>query len=153
MYEASSDGFVRNKITGKILSKIPTNDGYQQVALRKDKICKHVGLHRIIALTFIPNPNNLETVNHKNEDKKDNRVENLEWLSRYDNYMYGSRNERIAQSHKIPVVGLSPEGKSYVFGSLKEASERTGCNRCSISLVLSGKYHTSNGWKWRKYDA
>lgn len=74
--------------------------GYLQVELSIGKDYVHFYVHRLVAIAFIPNPLNLPQVNHKNEIKTDNRVENLEWMSCKDNINYGTRNARASESRK-----------------------------------------------------
>ncbi len=69
--------------------------GYLSVQLRDETKRKHHQVHRLVAAAFIPNPDGLPEVNHKNEDKTDNRVENLEWCTRKYNTNYGTRGIRI----------------------------------------------------------
>lgn len=95
-YQVSSIGRVRRMSrrdgdSGRILKQRITNYGYLQV-----NICSRPRfVHLLVAEAFIPNPDHKETVNHKNEVKTDNRVENLEWMSRRENLQYGTRNERV----------------------------------------------------------
>lgn len=72
--------------------------GYLQVCLSKNKKIKTIYVHRLVAQTFIPNPNNLPCVNHKDEDKTNNRVENLEWCTHKYNNNYGTRKQRIQKN-------------------------------------------------------
>lgn len=90
LYEVSDKGLVRSLKCGKkkILSPGQNGRGYLYVQLCKDGIRKNMFVHRLVASAFIPNPLNLETVNHKNEDKHNNNVSNLEWMSRTDNIAY-----------------------------------------------------------------
>lgn len=90
----------------------PRDDGfgYLQVALYKDGKAKNFRVHRLVALAFLPNPDELSDVNHRNEIKSDNRLENLEWTSHKDNCNYGTRNERL--SKKIYCVELDKVFKS-----------------------------------------
>lgn len=69
--------------------------GYLSVKLRDETKRKHYQVHRLVAAAFIPNPDGLPEVNHKNEDKTDNRVENLEWCTRKYNTNYGTRGIRM----------------------------------------------------------
>lgn len=75
-------------------------------------------VHRCVAQLFIPNPNNLATVNHKNEDKTDNSVENLEWMSLQDNLNYGTHNQRAADSKRgkhYPKISAALKGRRPPF--------------------------------------
>jgi hypothetical protein len=67
-------------------------------------------VHRLVAQAFIPNPNNLSDVNHKDENRKNNNVENLEWMSHVDNCNYGTRNERSKVKRSKPVQQLDADG-------------------------------------------
>ena len=104
-YEVSNMGRVKSlKYYGwyqiKILKPIKTQNGYLRVHLAKNGIFHKTSIHRIVAEAFIPNPDNLPLINHKNEDKTDNRVENLEWCSWKYNNNYGTRNKRLSESQK-----------------------------------------------------
>ncbi len=80
LYQACTDGRIRNKETGNILSSTDVH-GYCQVCLYKDGIQNGIYAHCVIAKTWLPNPENKKTVNHKNLNKKDNHIENLEWAT------------------------------------------------------------------------
>ena len=93
-YSVSNLGNVRNDKTGRILKTYDNGHGYQKVEIKNKKWY----IHRLVGQAFIPNPMNLETINHKNENKRDNRVENLEWLSRVDNLLYSK--DRLGRPRK-----------------------------------------------------
>ena len=106
-YEISNFGNVRSvnryakTFYGKRTIKSRTKEqflnpkGYLRVALFKEQKCKKFFVHRLVAMAFIPNPFNYPFINHKNEIKSDNRMENLEWCTAKYNDNYGTRNERI----------------------------------------------------------
>lgn len=100
-YEVSSTGDVRNRKTGRILSKRVNNAGYARASL-DGKECK---VHRLVALAFIPNPNGYSEINHKDGDKLNNVVDNLEWTTRgkniqhaYEHELRSAKGERNANS-------------------------------------------------------
>lgn len=108
-YQISNLGRVKAldyRRTGKeqIIS-IKNNKGYSEVALWKDSKRKMFMVHRLVAQAFIPNPNNLPQVNHKDENKTNNIVENLEWCTQSYNNSYGTRLERVSSSLKRNTAG------------------------------------------------
>ena len=82
---------------GKILKTHLSHDGYVLVSLCKDGKCKSFSIHRLVAGAFIENPNNLPQINHKDEDKTNNFVENLEWCDAKYNNNYGTRIKRLSR--------------------------------------------------------
>ena len=110
-YEVSDNGEVRNSRTGRILKQKVERNGYVRVHLSKDGTARSMLLHRVVANTFLPNPNGLLTVNHLDEDKTNNRLSNLEWanMSRQNSYGQGARARNKAKER--PVWQLSMDGE------------------------------------------
>ena len=105
-YQVSNLGNVRNCKTGRIL-KPSTVWGYLTVCLHENRKQKTCRVHKLVAIAFIPNPNNLRCINHKDENKLNNCVNNLEWCSIEYNNNYGTRNKRISETMK----GIIPWNK------------------------------------------
>lgn len=101
-YQVSNLGRVKSLKFGKekILTPTINSRGYYHTCLRKDGRSVTVYIHRIVAKAFLPNPDNLPLINHKDEDKTNNRVDNLEWCSVYYNLHYGSAIENLIKSIK-----------------------------------------------------
>ena len=104
-YQVSNIGHIRSlnyKRTGKCkIMKTPIdNTEYLQITLCKNNKKYKYKVHQLVALVFIPNPNNYPQVNHKNEIKTDNRVENLEWCTPKYNNNYGTHNARVSATKK-----------------------------------------------------
>lgn len=129
--------------SGKWLKPHLTKHGYQTVGLRKNNIRIRTLIHRLVALAFIPNPNNLPQVNHKDECKTNNTTDNLEWCSADYNSNYGTRNSRISK----PVVNLDTGER---FESTLEVQRKLGICCSSITEVCKGnkKRHTAGGYHW-----
>lgn len=90
-------------------------------------------MHRLVAQAFIPNPSKFPQVNHKDEDKRNNHVTNLEWCSQKYNSAYGTRGQRIAEKLSISVVQLDKEGNFLAeFESITEAAKITDVVLTSI---------------------
>lgn len=96
LYEVSNLGNVKSLRSGKILKQSNDSHGYKMVSLTKNGKSRCFGIHRLVAMTFIPNPENLPEVNHKDESHDNNSVENLEWCSRKYNLNYGTYRERMS---------------------------------------------------------
>ena len=145
------DGVARPR-KGKELSQIPKR-GYLLVKLCKDGRVRAAYVHRIVASAFIPNPNGLPEVNHKDECKTNNDVSNLEWCDRTYNARYGTAPDRIAVKLHKAVVSIDSNGIETRYGSVKEAAEAHGGSSGNICNDISGYSKTAWGLKWRYADA
>ena len=100
LYEVSNLGNVKSLRSGKLLKQSNNRDGYKMVSLTKDGKSRGFSVHRLVALTFIPNPLGLPEVNHKDESHDNNCLENLEWISKKDNRNYGTYRQRMSEIKK-----------------------------------------------------
>jgi hypothetical protein len=125
----------------------------------KDGIFKQESVHRVIAKVFIPNPENLPQVNHKDENPANNAVDNLEWCTQEYNLSYGTLLERNLQTipktweaHQVPVVGRDEYGNEFYFESLTKAAKAIGRTKSSIWRHLNpkktGKSNKCGGYVW-----
>ena len=124
-------------------------DGYLQICLSKNSRHYIKKIHRLVAEAFIPNPNNLPVINHKNEDKQDNRVENLEWCTIKYNTNYGNGIRKMAITQGRPVIQLNNGNVVEEFYSTQEASRQTGVPQANIYKVCVGERKTAGGYEWR----
>lgn len=157
-YEVSNLGRVKSldyRRTGaeRVLKPAYSGNGYLFVNLYKDGKEKKHYIHRLVAAAFIPNPHNLPEINHINEQKEDNRVENLEWCTQEYNRNYGTRNERVAKAFSKPVLQLTLDGELMrEWPSTHEAHRQGGYNQGTISACCRGIRNTHKGYVW-KYKA
>ena len=153
LYEVSDQGRVKSLKFGKerILKPGKISSGYLLVNLCKDGKVKHTLVHRIVADAFIPNPNNLETVNHKDEVKTNNIVSNLEWMSQKDNNNYGTHNKRVGEAFSKPVQMFNKSTGELLttFPSTHEAKRVTGIAQSQISACCLGKRKSAGGYVWK----
>ena len=134
------------------------NSGYLIVGLHKNGKIKQFLIHRLVAEAFIENPENLPQVNHIDENKLNNCVENLEWCSAKYNSNYGEHNYNLrnTKSSKVPnVLQYTLDGKflnEYVSG--RDAERKTGFSHDGILQCCQGKYRTWKGfiWKYKNND-
>ena len=105
-YYASTDGKIYSDKSGELieLKQYPKTYGYLYVVLRQNNKRKYLRVHRVIASTFLDNPNNLPEVNHKDEDKTNNRVNNLEWCDSSYNKSYGKRSDKVRRKVSDPTI-------------------------------------------------
>lgn len=171
IYEVSNQGRVRSldridfggrRLKGRMLS-ICTVRGYQKVGLNYARKNKQCSVHRLVAMAFIPNPNNHPVINHKDENPSNNNVNNLEWCTIKYNNAYGTRMERfsVSQSRALkgrtnmaycskPVHQLSLSGeKLNTFPSLSEAARHLNARESHISQACNGKRPNAYGYNWK----
>lgn len=129
----------------KILKGIKERKGYFLVSLWKDGEGKSFSVHRLVAQAFLDNPNNLPQVNHKNEIKDDNRVENLEYCDSKYNANYGTRNKRLSK----PILQFSKTGEFIrEWDSATQVEKELGIDNSSIAKCCKGQYKTVGGFIW-----
>ena len=145
-YNVSEDGIITNS-KGKIIKGEISNTGYRRVSLSNNN-AKHkkMSVHRLVAETYIPNPHNYPEVNHKNENKLDNNVNNLEWCSTLDNLNHSNVIEKasIAKFRKVKCITT---GK--IYNSIKEASDELGLYHSNIVACCNGRRATCGGLEWK----
>ena len=140
----------------KILVPCLNRYGYQYVNLSKNGKRKVMTIHRLVAMAFLPNPENKPMVNHKDEVKTNNVVSNLEWCDAQYNINFGTRNERMIQNRRSYKLGNAPSAKAVfcvelnkTFDCAKRAQEELGIDRSAITKVCKGKRNTVGGFHWR----
>lgn len=144
LYSVTSCGKVYSHRRKKFLKPIPDKFGYEKVNLYKDGKMRTFLVHRLVAMAFIDNPENLPEVNHKSEVKTQNWVDNLEWATHAYNVSYGTRTERATESRLSTIYKSGHNGifcaeLGMYFDTQMDASRKTGVNQGEISRALSGK--------------
>lgn len=153
-YQISSEGRVKSLSNNKtrkekILKSIKINSGYLCINLCKEGKIKHYLIHRLVASAFINNPDNLLEINHIDEDKTNNRVENLEWCSRDYNTNFGTRNEKIAERRTKRILQFTLDGEFIrKWDSAKDVEGELGFYDGYISSCCKRKYKTAYGYRW-----
>jgi len=132
-------GFSRNLI-------LVNRAGYLAVCLGPILKLKYV--HRLVATSFIENPENKPQVNHLNENKHDNRLENLSWATAYENLHWGSCIEKISASKRKGVSQYSASGELVKKWDSAKSAEAEGFDRHNISICCHGRVKTHLGFKW-----
>lgn len=172
LYQASDQGQIKSlqrvhhrmqhgkihpfNVNEKILTVRIEPQGYRVVTLWKDKVIHVVRVHRLIALTFLPNPVNKKDVNHKNGIKSDNRVTNLEWATRQENIIHSyvnglSRQNKLGDSdpRRKAVLQFDLKGNFIKeYSGRHEAARQTGLIQSGISACCTGRVKQFAGFKW-----
>lgn len=174
-YEISSLGRVYSIRRNIILKNKISPTGYARVNLSVNGIAKHHAVHRLVANAFIKNPDNKPTVNHINENKLDNSVENLEWATNAEQNVHGTRIERVkahtnykkrnidykqvAAKHNYkelnkkqmkPVLQYDEHGNFIAqFPSIALAARTVGISAGHLCSCLKGRRKTCGGYKWK----
>lgn len=161
-YMVDTKGNVFSLKRKKIMTPCKSNNGYMQVHLSIDGVMKSHKIHRLVAKTFIPNPYNLPQVNHKDEDKTNNCVENLEWCTQSYNMNYNDGQKRRASSRDYEEISKkrsevqSKEVTQYDFDGRIVAiwrnayvAEEHGYNRTMINQCCLGNKKSHKGYVWK----
>lgn len=153
LYEVSNFGRLRTKHHGKLgyLDKYryielrENNHGYMNACLKGTQKKQTVYIHRLVAQAFVPNPNGYNEVNHKDENKKNNKSENLEWCEHIYNCNYGTRNTRTATKRSKAIRCIET---GIVYESVHKAAEVFDVGVSAIGNCLKGRSKTCAGYTW-----
>jgi len=155
MYAVNKEGQVYSLRRGHVLSPKRNHDGYLRIQLYSVNGCEFVSIHRLIAETFIPNPENKPFVNHIDGDKQNNRVSNLEWCTQKENIAHAWENglsHRPLNTCGKKVRQLRRDGNLIrEYPSLMEAERTTGIPHANISYAHI-HHGTAGGYRWEVVD-
>lgn len=164
LYMVSNKGNVKSlnyKKTGKegILKPHKTNWGYLRVRLCKDGKSKNYLIHRLVAQAFCENPKGYKDVNHKDENKQNNKASNLEWCTSSYNNTYNDRAKKAGRklrndpNRSKAVIAIDKiTGLILEFPSTHEASRQTKINQGNISNCCTGRQKSAGGFYWLYAD-
>lgn len=146
-------GVNARRYKGKLITTFAYPNGYKAFVYRKrHNTIKNYLIHRLVAQAFIPNPYNLPQINHKNEQRDDNRVDNLEWCTGVYNIMYNNRPKRVAIANGKPIEQLSMDGHLIrEFPSIREAARFVNGDMKSIRMCCKKDTmtHYYKGYRWK----
>lgn len=137
-YSVTQDGEVFSHITNRYLSHVYVGKNYHAVSLSKNGKVKTFTIHRLVAEAFVPNPENYETVNHKDRNKDNNHYSNLEWCTNAFNKEHGSAKT---------VELISPSKEVVKVFNISKFCRDNGLSDGNINQVLSGKRKQHKGWR------
>lgn len=159
LYEISNYGRVKSfhyckkqKSNYRILVPVKQKTGYFTVNLYKNRKAKVSFVHRLVAQTFVPNPENLNVVNHKDENMENNYFENLEWCTHKYNLSYGTTRKRIADKNSKPILQFDTSGNFIKeWPSMSRAAESFGYVPAKSHIIdcLKGRHATAHGFIWK----
>ena len=152
LYAITSCGKVWSYRAKRFLKANKRKDGYLMYCLNKNNKGEYRLAHRLVAEAYLPNPNNYPIINHKNEVRTDNYINNLEWCSVQYNNSYGTVIQKQKEAHYKKIYCVEAD---KVFDSFQEASDFAGISRstlsCYFSEIKKGKNRkTCGGYTWQK---
>ena len=153
-YSISNFGRLRNDKIGIEKSTRLTKTGYVIATLKQDGVKYTRYIHRLVADAFVENPENLSVVNHIDENKQNNRFDNLEWCTIEYNNKYGTRIEKMTNTKterygtRVAMTDIATGELIRIFPSLTKAAEYSGVTKQAIKYAVSNPNHTSGGYRW-----
>ena len=153
LYQVSNLGRVKRITTGRVLKPLKHANGYLMVKLSKNSIVYTKTVHRLVAEAFIPNPEHKSEINHIDENKTNNSLDNLEWMTRKENINHGTRTERMSKTQSIPIIATNIKtGESKEFYGARECARQLGLTHGNITSVLKGRYKQTGGYTFKYKD-
>lgn len=163
LYQVSNFGNIKSvdkfdcigrNIKGKLLKQRLRKDGYLDINLTKNKKSKKYLIHTLVANCFLENKNNYKEINHKDENKTNNNVSNLEWCCRSYNINYGKANKKrhtkLLNKRGKKVVQLDLQNNVIqIYNSLREANRKTKINIAHLCECCQNKRITAGNYKWQ----
>ena len=147
LYAITTEGDVWSYKSKRFLKPVADCKGYLFVRLCKDGKVKSYRLHRLVAEAYLPNPDNLPQINHRDENKTNNCLQNLEWCDASYNTNYGTRNEKVSNSKKIPILQYDLDGNLIrEWPSATDVGKEVNGNICNC---LKGRYKSAYGYIWK----
>lgn len=150
LYQASNLGRIKSLNSKKILKGYLNQYGYIRIVLYKKGVPKSYQAHRLIAMTFIENENNLPVINHKDENKQNNNVNNLEWCTIKYNSNYGSGIQKQVNKRKRKINQYDLNGNFIkCWDGIADAEKYCNISRQNICRCCQCKAKTAGGFKWQ----
>jgi len=146
IYKISNLGRIMNSKNRILTTK--TTGNYNHIILCKNGSRKNFTIHKLVAMAFIPNPNNYSCINHINENSRDNRVDNLEWCTQTYNINYGARTKKVIEKQSIKISQYDLDG-NYIrdWNCINDAIREY--NNYHIVNVLKGNRKKASGYIWK----
>jgi hypothetical protein len=158
LYQVSNFGRVHSVKTNCILKPCNNKLGYARLILRKNNKSYGQQVHRLVAKAFLPNHNNLPEVNHKDENPRNNCLDNLEWCDKKYNNNYGTKVERqlVHTDHIAAGKNLRKKINQHrldgdiikIWESASECERQTGYDHIRIAHCCRGTQKTAYGFRW-----
>lgn len=150
-YMISDNGQIYSMITNRYLKPFKNPQGYCLVDISVNHVSYTRQLHRLVAITFIPNPDQLETVNHKDGDKSNNRVDNLEWMTRLDNVRHawatGLAKPRYGTSNPANVYTEDQIHSVCKMLEVGHSNNKQIAEACGVNVTLIRDIKFRGKWK------
>lgn len=152
-YSVSTDGLVRKDTKNNYILSQSSQQDYKFVTLQLEGKQKRMRVHRLVAETFIPNPENKPFVNHIDGNRSNNNVENLEWVTPSENTQHAVATGLMMNGRKRAVIQYNLQGeKMMTFESASEAARQTGGSQSKITMCCRRQRETANDYQWRYED-
>lgn len=146
-YAVSNYGNIKNIKNGRILTPVVNKNGYYAYTFCQNGIRKNLKIHRLVALYFVENPNNYPYVNHKDGNKLNNNINNLEWCTPKYNDNHARKNGLKKQNKPIIAENILTN-EVIIFDSISECGSILGINKGTIHKVLTGKRNKTHDYKF-----